>query len=105
RNKILAAVFYICPSVYPLVFSSYSSPSSLFWDNEIINSAEGVRQGDPLGPLLFCFTLNSFMQCLNSDFCVGYLDDISLGGSMSSLLSDLSEKLKMWVILKSGKLL
>ena len=30
------------------------------------------------------------MQRLNSDFCVGYLDDISLGGSVSSLLSDLS---------------
>ena len=87
---MLAAVLLICPALYPLIYSSYSSPSSLFWGNETIDSAEGVQQGDPLGPLLFCLLLHSFMQRLNSDFCVGYLDDISLGGSVSSLLSDLS---------------
>ena len=90
RDKMLAAVLSICPALYPLIYSSYSSPSSLFWGNETIDSAEGVQQGDPLGPLLFCLLLHSFMQRLNSDFCVGYLDDISLGGSVSSLLSDLS---------------
>ena len=85
RDKMLAAVLSICPALYPLIYSSYLSPSSLFWGNETIDSAEGVQQGDPLGPLLFCLLLHSFMQRLNSDFCVGYLDDISLGGSVSSL--------------------
>ena len=56
RDKMLASVLSLCPSLYPFVYSSYSSPSSLFWGNEVILSAEGVQQGDPLGPLLFCIT-------------------------------------------------
>ena len=43
-----------------------------------------------MGPLLFCISLHRFIQRLNSPFCVGYLDDISLGGPVSSLLSDLT---------------
>uniref|UniRef100_A0A1X7SSY7 Reverse transcriptase domain-containing protein n=1 Tax=Amphimedon queenslandica TaxID=400682 RepID=A0A1X7SSY7_AMPQE len=90
RDNMLSSVLSLCPSLYPLVYSSYSSPSSLFWGNEVIPSAEGVQQGDPLGPLLFCLSLHRFLRRLNSPFCVGYLDDISLGGPVSSLLSDLT---------------
>ena len=39
------------PSLFPLVHSAYSSPSTLFWGDKTIQSAEGVQQGDPLGPL------------------------------------------------------
>ena len=62
RDKMLASVLSLCPSFYPFVYSSYSSPSSLFWGNEVILSAEGVQQGDPLGPLLFCISLHRFIQ-------------------------------------------
>ena len=37
-----------------LVLSAYGSPSSLFFGKIVIQSSEGVQQGDPLGPLLFC---------------------------------------------------
>lgn len=90
RDNMLSSVLSLCPSLYPLVYSSYSSSSSLFWGNEVIPSAEGVQQGDPLGPLLFCLSLHRFLRRLTSPFCVGYLDDISLGGPVSSLLSDLT---------------
>ena len=88
-DRMLDSVFSLSPSLYPLVYSSYSSPSSLFWGNEVILSAEGVQQGDPLGPLLFCLSLHRFIQHLHSPFCVAYLDDISLGGPVSSLVHDL----------------
>lgn len=56
RDKMLNAVKLLAPSIYPFVHSAYSSSSSYFWGDKIIPSAEGVQQGDPIGPLLFCLT-------------------------------------------------
>ena len=47
---MLLAMHELAPTLYPFVHSSYSSPSSLFWHGSILQSAEGVQQGDPLGP-------------------------------------------------------
>ena len=51
-------------------------------------SAEGVQQGNPLGPLLFCLTLHQFIIPLKSSFHVAYLDDLTLGGSVALLRED-----------------
>ena len=53
RDKMLQAVQNFAPDLLPFVHASYSSPSSLFLSDKIIQSAEGVQQGDPLGPFLF----------------------------------------------------
>ena len=45
-------------------------------ENQTLSSAEGVQQGDPLGPLLFCLALHSYLLRLNS-FCVAYMDDVT----------------------------
>uniref|UniRef100_A0A1X7UJY5 Reverse transcriptase domain-containing protein n=1 Tax=Amphimedon queenslandica TaxID=400682 RepID=A0A1X7UJY5_AMPQE len=67
RDCMLDAVSDLCPSLYPLVFSAYSSSSSLFWEEDIIHS-QGVQQGDPLGPPLFSLTLHQFLvDSLRSD--------------------------------------
>ena len=44
------AVHDVAPEIYPLVHSAYSSPSTLLGGDHTIMSAEGVQQGDPLGP-------------------------------------------------------
>ena len=54
RDKMLLAVEEMVPEILPLVHSSYASPSLLYWGDRTVISAEGVQQGDPLGPLLFC---------------------------------------------------
>ena len=77
---MLAAVSALAPTLLPFVHSAYSSPSSLFWDGRSLLSAEGVQQGDPLGPLLFCLTLYQLHSRVKSEFCVLYLDDVTLGG-------------------------
>ena len=59
-DKVLEAVQDLCSDICPLVYSSYSAPSSLQWGESTILSQEGVQQGDPLGPLLFCLDLNQF---------------------------------------------
>ena len=52
-------------------------------------SAEGVQQGDPLGPLLFCLSIHKIVSSLSSEFIVFYLDDGTLGGSFEDLQADL----------------
>ena len=40
-----------------------------------------------MGPLLFCLTLQ--LLRLNSNFCVAYVDDVSIGGLLQFLLDDI----------------
>ena len=69
--------------------SAYACPSLLFCGDHTLLSAEGVQQGDPLGPLLFCITIQPLIQRLHSDFSVFYLDDGTIGGSRDDVLADL----------------
>ena len=89
RDKMLLAVRELAPALYPFVHSSYSSPSSLFWHDSILQSAEGVQQGDPLGPLLFCLSIHDLCSQLRSEFNVWYLDDGSVGGTLEDISHDL----------------
>ena len=61
RDKVLEAALEHIPELYPFVYSCYSAASNLFFDNSILQSQEGVQQGDPLdplGPLLFCLVIH-----------------------------------------------
>ena len=89
RDKMLLAVKDLAPSLLPFVHSVYCSPSSLFWGTEVIQSSEGVQQGDPLGPLLFCLTIHNMCSQLKSELRMFYLDDGTLGGTLTDVLKDL----------------
>ena len=89
RDKMLEAVRELAPDIYPLVHSAYATPSILRWNEEVILSSEGVQQGDPLGPPLFCLALHHHCAPLTSSFAVMYLDDVSLGGPVEDVLHDL----------------
>ena len=86
---MLIAVRNQVPELLPLVLSAYGAPSCLLFGQEIIQSAEGVQQGDPLGPLLFCLTIHKMVEQLRSQLNVFYLDDGNLGGSLEEVLHDL----------------
>ena len=75
-------------SAFPLVLSAYGSSSCLFFGEDIILSSEGVQQGDPLGPLLFCLAIHGLVHQLQSVLNVFYLDDGTLGGGMEVVLQD-----------------
>ena len=79
RDKMLQAVQNFTPDLLPFVHGSYSSPSSLFWSDKIIQSAEGVQQGDPLGPLPFCLTIHPLVSQLKS-LCLVPRYDSTIGG-------------------------
>ena len=79
RDRMLAAVRQKVPELFPLIHSAYSVPSSLFVGDTVIQSAEGVQQGDPLGPLLFCLATIGITEHLRSELHIFYLNDCSLG--------------------------
>eukprot|EP00731_Ephydatia_muelleri_P011681 Em0006g575a len=63
RDKMLASVELLAPSIFPFIHSVYSAPSSLFWDDRVIHSCE--------------------------ELSMSYLDDISLGGDVEDISNDL----------------
>jgi hypothetical protein len=90
RDSMFQTVHEEIPELYPFVHMCYSSASLLNFGEYILLSDEGVQQGDPLGPLLFCASSLKLARSMTSEFNTWYLDDGSIGGHVSSLLSDLA---------------
>ena len=89
RDCIFQTVHEELPELYPFVHMCYYTVSFLNFGEYLLLSDEGVQQGDPLGPLLFCASLLKLARSMTSEFNAWYLDDGSVGGHVSSLLVDL----------------
>jgi hypothetical protein len=90
RSSFLKIVQYCFPSFMPFISSCYDQTSELiFSSGDFIHSAEGVQQGDPLGPALFSLVLQSLIlkidcEC-STDLNRWYLDDGVLIGTPEEL--------------------
>ena len=73
RDKMLEVVGESTPDLYAFVYSAYAKPSSLFCGNSVLLSEEGVQQGDPFGPLLFCLTIHPMVMQLRSKLRMFYI--------------------------------
>jgi len=73
------SVFNRLPELYAYCHSAYGQPSILFHGSYIISSEEGPQQGDPIGPVLFCNTVQPLLESLQSYLRLGFLDDFTLG--------------------------
>ena len=56
--------------------------------SNIIESACGVQQGDPLGPLLFALAVREVSHSGAADFRVWYLDDATIGGTADGVTAE-----------------
>jgi hypothetical protein len=88
RDEMLAAVLEVVPEIYNFCYSSYAEPSSLWFGERVISSEVGPQQGDPLGPFVFSIALHRILRALKSVLVMGYLDDVSAGGDIDTLASD-----------------
>ena len=85
---VISTVKSHIPELLPYVHSAYSSPSILLWNGAQVLSSEGIQQGDPLGPMLFCLGIHNLVCSLSSEFKVFYLDG-TIGGSLQDIEADL----------------
>ena len=91
RDRLLKAVEDHIPDLLPFVYSAFSSPSILMWGDGQLLSTEGIQQGDPLGPMLFCLGIHKLVSSLSSEFCIFYLDDGTIGGNFEELQANLEK--------------
>ena len=81
RSTVLNDVATHVPEILKFCLSAYNDPSILKFNSQSVISQEGVQQRDPLGPLLFCLSIHPMITSLSSELVIGYMDDITLGGT------------------------
>ena len=54
-----------------------------------IDSAEGVQEGDPLGPSLFSLAIRNETHNMKSKLNQWYLDEVVIEGSVEDIVRDL----------------
>ena len=67
----------------------------LFHGQFTFSSEEGPHQGDPVGTLLFCNTIQPLLTSLDSDLHLGYLDDVSLGSPPGAVVAYVAQTAKV----------
>jgi Reverse transcriptase (RNA-dependent DNA polymerase) len=88
RDRMLKSVDEFIPELAAYCHLAYADATTLQFGKFTILSQEGPQQGDPLGPLLFCLPLHSTLTRLQSPLAFGYLDDLTLGGSLGMVEAD-----------------
>lgn len=91
RAKMIQAVKIQYPKMFAFISQCYSTKSYLCYGNNIILSEEGVQQGDPLGPLLFCIMIQPIITNVQSKMNEWYLDDGSIGDSIDTVINDIKK--------------
>jgi len=97
RRDMLLSVHSRISELYAFCLSAYSQPSLLFFGSEIVSSEEGPQQGDPIGPLLFCNTIHPLLSSLQAHLTLGFLDDVTLGGPVKTVASDVAEIIRLGI--------
>src|SRR5215469_3917860 len=88
RDAVLESMVSSAPEIYNYVYSSYHGSSALGFGDHVVMSSEGIQQGDPLRPLLFCAAVQPLLTGCNSELRIGYLDDFTIGGKSDQAVLD-----------------
>ena len=88
RDTLLAESKKELPEIFGFLWQCYRHPTKLLYKNNVLESAVGCQQSDPLGPVIFSLAIHPIIQKLNSKFNVWYLDDGTLGGDVDTVIND-----------------
>ena len=93
RDVILNQVKINTPEIYQFVYQSYSEKSNLYFGSHskegcVIDSQEGVQQGDPLGPFLFSLAIKDLISSCESELNCWYLDDGTIASNPETVMED-----------------
>ena len=88
RDTFLTVIRNRVPELYKLLWQAYSSPSALFFGEEVLRSETGIQQGDPFGPAMFSLGIDEVARRVESEFNVWYLDDAALMDTPERVLKD-----------------
>jgi hypothetical protein len=91
RDAIMEAASSHIPELLTYVTSCYGTTSKIIYGDFCIDSAEGIQQGDPLGPLLFSLTLNEHLHNIDCEFVAGYLDDVTVGDDVNNIAQSITK--------------
>ncbi|KAL0208858.1 hypothetical protein P9112_011445 [Eukaryota sp. TZLM1-RC] len=87
RRSIHGALLQYMPELIPYFQSTYCTYSNLHFGNNILSSSSGVKQGDPLEPLLFCLAIHPILLQIQEMFpslkMIAYMDDVVLIGDLN----------------------
>ena len=82
RDTVLEAVYKTVSDINKFCHLSYFQPTKLRYGSRSISSEEGT--------LLFCITIQLLLHMLRSELFVGYIDDITIGGHISTVDDDVT---------------
>jgi hypothetical protein len=89
RCHALEQIEQLLPFAAPFIYATHSKPSRLFvrpenGEIETVLSQKGARQGNTLGPLVFCFAILPLLRKIQEVHKIGtlqaFIDDITLHG-------------------------
>ena len=93
RSAVWKGVLRHCPDLMPYFLWAYGTASDLRFGSgrKVCQSATGVRQGDPLGSLLFCVSIQDILEKLKKTVpkanAMFYMDDGTIIGPRSAVIA------------------
>ncbi|GAV00129.1 hypothetical protein RvY_11020 [Ramazzottius varieornatus] len=87
-GRMLAEVEKAVPQYFHFASQMYSQLSNLIYRDQVLQSARGVQQGDPLGPLFFYLVTKDLSKSVKSAFNCWYLDDATIRGDVDRVTED-----------------
>ncbi|GAV05216.1 LOW QUALITY PROTEIN: hypothetical protein RvY_15383 [Ramazzottius varieornatus] len=68
-----------------------ASMDAWIYGDQVLPSARGVQQGDPLGPLFFCLVTKELSKPMESELNYWYLDYATIGEDVDRVLEDFQQ--------------
>jgi len=91
---MLLSVYSRIPEIHAYCHSAWPTLCLVSWAIHRL-LRRGSTTGDPVGPLLFCNTIQPLLTFLDSDLDLGYLDDVTLGGPADVVAADVAHIAKV----------